>query len=199
MAFTFFFRDMHTLRLIEVHVLPHLKGRMRMDIWDAGCADGPEPYSLAILLRENMGEFLFRNVRIFATDINPEFGRTIRDAGYPEERVKRIPAPLLERYFTPVDEPGCRRVIEPLRKAVHFRRHDLTSLQPIRSGLGLVLCKNVLLHLGEQQRMDVIRMFHGALAPGGFFVTEQTQKMPPETARLFQRVTPEGQVFRRSG
>lgn len=59
MAFTYFFRDMHTLNLIEQHVLPTLKTRRYLDIWDAGCAHGPEPYTLARLLHENMGSFCF--------------------------------------------------------------------------------------------------------------------------------------------
>jgi hypothetical protein len=29
------------------------------------------------------------------------------------------------------------------------------------------------------------------------FVTEHTQEMPPEMARLFQRVIPDGQLFRK--
>ena len=54
MAFTYFFRDLQTLELITKHVLPVLQGARYINIWDAGCAHGPEPYSLAILLRENM-------------------------------------------------------------------------------------------------------------------------------------------------
>ena len=97
MAFTFFFRDKQTLDLIVEHVLPDLKRHMYINIWDAGCAMGPEPYSLAIMLRENMGPFLFRNVHIYATDIDDsdEFGQIMARGIYPEERVKRIPPHLL--------------------------------------------------------------------------------------------------------
>ena len=195
MAFTFFFRDLHTLQLIADHVIPHLRGSQRLDIWDAGCAHGPEPYSLAILLRENMGEFLFRNVRIYATDLNAEFGKVIAAGTYPEEQVKRIPDGLLERYFGPAD-PGWYTLVDPIRRAVEFSHHDLTTLEPIRTGLGLVVCKNVLLHLSEAERVAVISMFHQALAPGGFLVMEQTQKLPSEMAHLYTRVTNDGQVFR---
>ncbi len=197
MAFTFFFRDRETLGLIEEHVIARLRGRRYMDIWDAGCAHGPEPYSLAILLRENMGEFLFRNVRIYATDINGNFGETIRRGTYPDEQVRRVPADLLRRYFVAADEPRHFVVAEPIRRAVHFSEHDLTSLEPIRDGLALILCKNVLLHLAESQRCDVIKMFHDALAPGGFLAMEQTQEMPEEVEPLFVRVTNRGQLFRR--
>ena len=70
MAFTYFFRDQEILDLVVRWALPDLRTRMYLNIWDAGCAMGPEPYSLAMLLRENMGQFYFRNVRIFASDID---------------------------------------------------------------------------------------------------------------------------------
>jgi len=198
MAFTFFFRDMHTLKLIEQHVFPALKTRQYLDIWDAGCAHGPEPYSLAILLHENMGKFMFRNVRIFATDLDDQFGDVINKGVYPEEQVKRIPADMLHKHFSPADEPGHFVLAEPIRKSVRFQHHDLTSLNPIRDGFGLVVCKNVLLHLSQKERVNVIRMFHNALSPGGYLATEQTQKMPDELQGMFRQVTSDAQVFKKT-
>lgn len=197
MAFTYFFRDMYTLRLIERHVIPQLKSRRYLSVWDAGCATGAEPYSLAIMFRENMGEFLFRNLQIHATDINPSFGAIIRRGLYREEEVRRIPRALLEKYFVPAEEPDHYMIAEPLRQAVSFQHHDLTSLQPIREGLCLILCKNVLLHLTREQVVAVLKMFHSVLDEGGFFVTEQTQKMPPESTPWFHRAVGDGQVFQR--
>jgi chemotaxis protein methyltransferase CheR len=70
MAFTYFFRDMQTLEMIRDYALPTLRTKRYINVWDAGCAMGPEPYSLAIILRENMGNMIFRNVKIYATDID---------------------------------------------------------------------------------------------------------------------------------
>ena len=61
-----------------------------------------------------------------------------------------------------------------------YQRHDLLSFQEIGQGYSLVLCKNVLLHFQPPERIEVLRMFHRALAPGGLFASEQTQEMPPE-------------------
>jgi len=58
------------------------------------------------------------------------------------------------------------------------------------------LC-NVLLHFQGAERVAVLRMFHSSLVPGGFFATEQTQKMPEGVTHLFERVTPDAQLFRR--
>lgn len=198
MAFTFFFRDFHTLKLIEQHVIPQLKTKRYLNIWDAGCAHGPEPYSLAILLRENMGQFLFRNVRIVASDLNGQFGETIREGVYPEEQTKRIPEEILAKYFEPADEPGDFRVIESIRRSVSFQENDLTKLCPVGGEFGLIVCKNVLLHLSPEQRVSVLRMFRDSLSEDGFLATEQTQKLPEEARNWFRQVAPNGQVFQRA-
>ena len=80
---------------------------------------------------------------------------------------------------------------------VSFQKHDLRSLRPVHDNFGLIVCKNVLLHLQASERINVIKMFHKSLAPGGFFATEQTQKMPEKTAYLFKQVTPKVQLFRK--
>ena len=197
MAFTYFFRDRQTLELLAKHALPTLKRRRYINVWDAGCAMGPEPYSIAIILRENMGRFLFRNVTIYATDINAEFGAVIARGVYPEEKVKRIPSDILDRYFSPNGRDGHYRVDDEIMKAITFQHHDLRSLEPIREELGLIVCKNVLLHLQPEERVAVYRMFHWALADDGFLVTEQTQKRPDPVRHLFRRVTDMGQVFQK--
>ncbi|MCD6365485.1 MAG: chemotaxis protein CheR [Planctomycetes bacterium] len=199
MAFTYFFRDIQTLKLITKEVLPTLRGYRYIHIWDAGCAHGPEPYSIAIMLRENMTHFLFRNVRIHATDIDTsdQFGRIIREGVYPAGEVKRIPSMIKEKYFAEADKPGHYRIDDEIRARIEFTRHDLLSLKPVRRDLGLIVCKNVLLHLRPAQRVDVIKMFHDSLREGGFLVTEQTQEMPHRVEHLFQHVTCKGQVFRK--
>jgi len=199
MAFTYFFRDLQTLELIVEHVLPALKGSRYINVWDAGCAHGPEPYSIAIMLRENMSHFLFRNVTIYASDIDAsdQFGQIIARGVYPEEEIKRIPSTIRQKYFAKAESPDCYRLADEIRSCVSFVRHDLLSLKPVRTGFGLIVCKNVLLHFKEEQREDVIRMFHATLHEKGFLVMEQTQSMPSGVAHLFQEITPDAQVFRK--
>ena len=199
MAFTFFFRDLQMLELAINHVVPELAGRSRPKIWDAGCAMGPEAYTLAILLAGRLGQFAFRNLRIEATDIDEtgQFGDIIRQGIYPSGELERMPPGILEQHFEPAGTAGSYRLADRIRSSVRFQRHDLLSLREIDSGFSLVVCKNVLLHFSHSQRVDVIRMFHRSLGPGGYFVTEHTQKLPEEAAHLFEQVVPHGQLFQK--
>lgn len=199
MAFTYFFRDLQTLELICEHALPYIRTKSYIRIWDAGCAMGPEPYTLAILLRERTSNMYFRNIKIYGTDLDGSnlFEKIIAEGIYPREQVERIDKELLEKYFRPIAGTDQFQIVEEIRKCVSFKKHDLTSLVPIADELGIILCKNVLLHLTAQQRVDVIKMFHGALMEGGFFATEQTQKLPDEVQHLFEPVVGNAQLFRK--
>jgi len=199
LAFTFFFRDQHVLEVVVEHLLPLLAGRSYPRIWDAGCAMGQEPYTLAIMLAERMGYFAFNNLRIDATDVDEtgQFGSIIAAGVYPREELDRLPAGILEKYFQPDGKPGHFQVAESIRRRVVFQRHDLLSLKEIGCGYNLVLCKNVLLHFQPAERVEVIRMFHRALAPGSLFATEQTQGLPEPAAAWFEPVVRDAQLFRK--
>jgi chemotaxis protein methyltransferase CheR len=161
---------------------------------------GQEAYTLAMIFAEKMGGFSFKNLRIHATDIDEcsLFGQVVGEGVYREDEVKRMPGDMLEKYFRRDNRPGHFRIAENLRSRVLYQKHDLLTLKPIGQGFSMIVCKNVLLHFQPADRLEVIRMFHRSLAPGGFFTTEHTQKMPEEAAGLFERVTPDAQVFRKA-
>jgi chemotaxis protein methyltransferase CheR len=199
LAFTFFFRDQHVLERAVEHCLPAMTGRNHPRVWDAGVAMGQESYTLAILFAERMGHFSFNNLRIEATDVENtnEVAEVIKAGVYGEDDLSRLPHGIVEKYFERQDKPGHLRVIDRLRQRVVFQPHDLLSLREPGQGYVLVVCKNVLLHFKARQRIEVLRMFHRALETGGFLVTEQTQEMPAEASELFERVIPDGQLFRK--
>jgi chemotaxis protein methyltransferase CheR len=181
------------------HLLPNLAGRSHPRIWDAGAAMGQEPYTLSIMLADKMNHFAFNNLRIDATDVEStgQFAQMMEAGVYPKEELSRLPEGILDKYFEPNGKPEYFRVIDSIRRRVAYQRHDLLSFQEIGQGYSLVLCKNVLLHFQAGERIEVLKMFHRALAPGGLFASELTQEMPPELAPLFQRAIPDVQLYRK--
>ncbi|PKM59842.1 MAG: chemotaxis protein CheR [Firmicutes bacterium HGW-Firmicutes-4] len=199
MAFTYFFRDLQTLELICDQTIPELRSQLEFKIWDAGCAMGPEPYTLAMLLRDRMDQPDFEKVKIQATDIDGSdlFDKIILAAEYPWEQVQRIPTEIFEKYFIKVDNRDYYRLNDEIRGAVSFQKHNLLSLNTIGKDFGLILCKNVLLHFNEQERIEVIGMFYDSLVEGGYLAMEQTQKLPAELADCFETVVSNARIYRK--
>lgn len=197
MAFTFFMRDLPTIEHAANHMINYASGRSRIKVWDAGSALGQETYTVAMVLAERMNRFAFQNLTIDATDYDEanNFGDHVTNAVYTQDELQRTPPELVTKYFEPTEKPGHLRVKPHLRERVRFHYHDLLSLQSAGQDYSLIVCKNVLLHFQPEQRIEVLKMFHRALAPGGFFACENTQKMPMELSGQFEQVVPDAQVF----
>lgn len=201
MAFSFFMRDQPALEHAVDQMIPYASGRSRIRIWDAGCALGQETYTLAMILAEKMNRFAFKNVQLDATDHDSDnrFGEVVSAGIYPQDELKRTPQDLLGKYFEPAPNTGYTQVKNELRSRVRFQYHDLLSLKAPGEDYCLVVCKNVLLHFQPEERVEVFRMFHRSLAPGGYLANENTQKLPHEVAHLFTQVVPDAQVYKKAG
>lgn len=199
MAFTFFFRDLQPLALAVEHIAPLATVRSKINIWDAGCAMGPEPYTLAMLFAEKLGYFTFKKLDIKATDIdeNDTFGEIIKEGVYPEEELKRIPADIFEKYFHPADRAGYFLIEQLVKDRISFQKHNLLSLNAPGRDFSLIICKNVLLHFSREERIAVIKMFHDSLVPGGYLVMEHTQKLPEELGGFFRQINDYNQFYQK--
>ena len=199
MAFTFFFRDTHTLEQVCKYFVPYISGFRKVKIWDAGCAMGPEPYTFAIILAEKMSYFGFKNVQFDVSDIDETdtFGKIITEGVYPYSELKRIPEDIFKKYFVLKDENENYNVIDTIKNKLTFQKHDLLTLKPFGNNYHLIICKNVLLHFQPKERIEVIKMFHSVLEPGGMFTTEQTQQLPDECKHLFTQIAADANVYQR--
>lgn len=190
MAFTFFFRDEQTLSCALDFFVPYVRNLDHIYIWSAGCAKGQEPYTFAILLRERMDPFQFRKVKIIATDIDEsnQSCSIITTGRYPLRDIQRIPPEIQEKYFYPcLDDSDYVQISDEIRRPIEFRRHDLRTDEGIFSGIHLIICKNVLLHLSPEERLRVWKMFWNVLDEGGYMLHEEMQILPEKVVEWFER------------
>ncbi len=197
MAFSFFFRDVPALDTAAKAMIEQTQGQTRVRVWVAGCAMGQEVYTLAILMAEKMNYFAFQNLIIYASDIEKEFGDIVANGEYEWGDIERIPEEYRKKYFSPTGRPDYHAISSTLRSRITFVHHDLLTLTPVCEEVNLIVCKNVLLHFQQDERIEVLRMFHRTLARGGILANENTQKMPQEVSGLFQQISNDSQVYRK--
>jgi len=176
---TDFFRDPPTWDQVRDDALPLILDGKPADeplrVWSAGCATGQEPYTIAIVLCEALGEDSYRRrVKIYATDIDEDALNTARQATYAAREVEHVPPELRERYFERVENRFAFRT--DLRRAVIFGRNNLVQDAPI-SRLDLLVCRNTLMYLNAETQGDVLRHFHFALRDTGVLMLGKSEMM----------------------
>jgi len=157
-----FFRNPEVFAYLEREVLPRLLAENReLRIWSAGCANGAEPYSLAILCAEQSPG---GGHRIEATDVDDGGLAEARAGVYRKELLQNVSPPRLARFFEPRD--GAYAVKEELRRMVSFRHHDLLK-DPYGHGYDLIVCRNVVIYFTREIQDRLYAQFLRALRPGG--------------------------------
>jgi chemotaxis protein methyltransferase CheR len=133
-------------------------------VWSAGCGNGQEPYSLAMLIDETGRH----NWKVVATDVSfPALART-EIARYSNGELRGLSPERQRRYLTPV--PGGYEIAPFIRRYVHITHHNLAradtaSLMP-RSDV--VFCRNVLMYFGREETEACIQRIADRVAPGGY-------------------------------
>ena len=164
------FRDPAYYLALRRDVLPHLRTFPSLKVWVAGCADGEELYSLAILFRE---EGLFDRTMFYATEINR---RALARAEAGIYDIDRLPVfsqnyqragglGSLSDYYTAAY--GRAAFDRGLRSRTVFTEHNLATDQ-VFSEVQLVSCRNVLIYFDGTLQDRAVGLFAEALARGGF-------------------------------
>lgn len=175
---TSFFRTMAHFDALRARILPDILRDERREkvirLWSAGCASGPEPYSLAITLLEAVGLRPGWRTEVYATDIGVSALDEAKAAVYEERIVRKAPPEIRERYFT---KEGDRfRVVPAVRSMVEFRRHNLMQ-DDYPKDVDVIFCRNVLIYFRADSRARILAGFHAALRPGGYLFLGHSESL----------------------
>ena len=171
---TYFFREPQQFAVIRHQVIPALlAGRPRdrpLRAWSAGCATGEEPYTLAMVLRE---QGLEGAAHVVATDLSRTALAQARRAVYTRWSLRGVSDHIVRTYFEHV---GNRFALAPaVRDAVDFRYLNLAedtypSLSTGIWGMDLILCRNVLIYFDVETVALVARRLMDSLSHDGWLL-----------------------------
>ena len=182
---TEFFRDHDVYEFIKKDILPSLfRQRKKLRIWCAGCSTGEEPYSLAMILSELMAQDPGISARIFATDIDRVVLAQAKEGIFTQKAMVKLSGPQVSRHFIRLPD-GNFQVKPYLKDLIRFQPHDLMSGVPVSRWLDLVICRNVTIYFTEKQKNELVKMFHGALVSGGFYIMGKTEYLGRAVDPLF--------------
>jgi chemotaxis protein methyltransferase CheR len=168
---TFFFRDRTPFDLFKAEVIPHLvenrRPGMKAKIWCAAASAGQEPYSLAMILREERTNLRGMQMDILASDISDKVIEKAKAGIYSQFEVQRgLPVQLLVKYF---QKNGDMWKVDPsLRQNIAFRTFNLLNSFRTLGTFDVVFCRNVLIYFNQETKIDILNRMAAQMAPDAF-------------------------------
>jgi chemotaxis protein methyltransferase CheR len=199
---TQFFRDPIVFKAMEEEVLPLLiyekvkQNKNDITIWSAGCSSGEEPYSIAIMLRELLGEELDNfNVNIIGSDID-DFSLDAAATGkYLPRQVTNVKKEYLQKYFKLDGE--TYQISQDIMDMVDFRKIDLIAAKP-PARFDCIFCRNVVIYFTREMQEHLYMKFFGSLNQGGYFVMGNTETLVGEAAHLLTTFKSRERIYQKA-
>jgi chemotaxis protein methyltransferase CheR len=182
---TSFFRESHHFDLLRQQ-LAELPRGTRPRIWCAAASTGEEPYSIAISAAEAYGT-VPPPVDILATDIDTQVLETGVRGVYPLDRIERLDARLLRRYFQRGTGPndGLVRVLPALQSCLDFQPLNLLEeAWDVRGPFHAIFCRNVMIYFDKPTQQRLIVRLAQLLAPDGLLFTGHSESFVNVTELL---------------
>ena len=197
---TRFFREQHHFDHLRTETLPRLlkaaQNGARVRIWSAACSTGQEPYSIALTILALMPEAVRLDLRILATDIDPNVLARGRAGLYSAEEMAPVPSAMRQRWFRPAGD-GTFAAIDAVRGMVAFRPLNLVGSWPMRGPFDAVMCRNVVIYFDDATQATIWRRFTPLLRPGGSLYIGHSERLSGPAAMCFDAAGTT--VYRRNG
>ncbi|EFI33739.1 MCP methyltransferase, CheR-type [Desulfonatronospira thiodismutans ASO3-1] len=171
---TDFFREEHHFDILYKELLPEWMERYpeggRIMAWCAGCSNGKEPYTLAMVLNEFGIEHPVFDYNILATDISRQVLKEAERAVYPVKDAEAIPPVLRKKYLLRSRDRNRQliRIVPELRKRVAFREMNLLQDISFREKMDIIFCRNVIIYFERPVQEALFRKLCKFLEPGGY-------------------------------
>jgi chemotaxis protein methyltransferase CheR len=157
------FRDPAQFELLERELLPPLLAdRRRLAVWSAGCADGSELYSVALIL-ERLGAL--DRAHLLGSDVLEENLAVARQGAYDGTSIP-----------------------DRVRARVRWEQRDLTIDGPPPGRWRLVLCRNLAIYLARPAKQALHELLAASLARGGVLLLGRSEHVSNPEAHGLVRV-----------
>lgn len=167
-----FYRNYKRWEVLEKKIVPSLlQTKSQLKVWSAACSTGEEPYTLSMLLSNEMKA---KDFQILATDIDVNALERAKKGVYVERALNEVPLAQKNKYF---EQQGTMyKINDEVKKNVTFKKQNLLS-DSFGGPFDLIVCRNVLIYFTEDAKDLLYHKFAQALRPGGIFFVGSTEQI----------------------
>lgn len=173
---TYFFREPKHFDFLHTHILAKHKPGNPFRVWSAACSSGEEPYSIAMVLADHLGDCPWE---VAASDISTRMLEKARTGHYPMDRIDGISREHLSRYC--LKGVGAQEntllVDQKLRSRVNFMQVNLNQPLPALGGFDVIFLRNVMIYFDQETKRQIVQRILSLLKPGGHFLIGHSESL----------------------
>lgn len=181
---TAFFREEHHFHALA-EALGGLAGQRAPRIWCNAASTGEEPYSIAMVISEVLGNT--SQARLLATDIDTKVLATAQRSVYPVDARGLSPERLRRHFLRGTGaNAGQMRVKPELSRMIEFKTFNLmTPHWSLGDPFDMVFCRNVMIYFDHGTQRKVLEHIHAAMKPAGLLFVGHSENFT-DSRDLFQ-------------
>ncbi|HTI00236.1 MAG TPA: protein-glutamate O-methyltransferase CheR [Acidisoma sp.] len=186
---TRFFREPHHFEHLKTEILPaalqFAKKGGRVRLWSAACSSGQEPYSMAMTILSLMPEAHRHDIRILATDVDPNMIAFGQAGIYQSAALESIPGALRSRWFTNLGS-GDMQAGDELQSLVSFRKLNLIGNWPMSGRFHAIFCRNVVIYFNQETQSRIWERIAPLLDPNAALYIGHSERVSGPAERLLK-------------
>lgn len=173
---TYFFREPKHFDFLRQQILSAHKPGQLFKVWSAACSSGEEPYSIAMVLADLLGDGPWE---VVASDISTKVLDKARTGHYPLERASGISREHLSRYCLKGvgSQTGTLVVEKTLRSRVTFTQINLIKPLPALGEFDLIFLRNVMIYFDMDTKRQVVQRMLPLLKARGHFLVGHSESL----------------------
>jgi chemotaxis protein methyltransferase CheR len=187
---TLFFRDSSPFDLLRYKIIPEIidrraksGGAVPIRIWSAACSTGQEIYSIAIVLREMLGDCRGYNVRMVGTDISDQAVARASEGVFSQIEIDRgLTSTARDKSF--VAHPRGWKIRDEVRAMVSFRKMNLMEDLSALGTFDIVFCRNVAIYFNERDRTSLFNRIEQRMDNNGYLVIGSMESLSAITPQF---------------
>ena len=188
---TRFFREPHHFEHLKTKILlplvDHARKGKRIRLWSAACSSGQEPYSIALTLLDVMPDALQYDIKILATDIDPNMIKIGQAGAYDKTAVAAVSPDLRSRWLSQLDNTtDFFRISEDARSLVDFRRLNLIGNWPMKGPFQAIFCRNVVIYFDDETQIKIWARMVPLLDQGGALYIGHSERVAGAAERALR-------------
>ncbi|TAN86134.1 MAG: protein-glutamate O-methyltransferase CheR, partial [Gallionella sp.] len=173
---TYFFREPKHFDFLRDKVLPGHKPGHNFRVWSAACSSGEEPYSIAMVLADHLGDGPWE---VVASDICTRVLDKARTGHYLMDRIDGISREHLSRYCLKgvCTQENTLLVDKELRSRVNFKQVNLNQSLPGLGEFDVIFLRNVMIYFDQETKRQIVQRMLPLLKRGGHFLIGHSESL----------------------